>query len=66
MSDNFGYYRVLGLDQSATGQDIKKAYRNLAKKYHPDVCDHPDCVVKFREITEAYEFLSDDKEEGNL
>lgn len=61
MSDNFGYYRVLGVDQSATSQDIKKAYRNLAKKYHPDVCDHPDCTVKFREITEAYEFLRDDK-----
>jgi len=53
------YYEVLGLDKSASADDIKKAYRKLAKKYHPDVSTEKDAESKFKEIQEAYEVLSD-------
>ena len=55
------YYEVLGVDKSADSDAIKKAYRNLAKKYHPDVSTEPKDVAeaKFKEISEAYEVLSD-------
>jgi HEAT repeat protein len=59
MSDNFGYYNVLGVENDASSQEIKRAYRSLAKKYHPDVCADPDCPRKFREINEAYQLLID-------
>ena len=42
MADNRDYYEVLGVDKSADEKTIKKAYRKLARKYHPDVCDEPD------------------------
>lgn len=54
------YYEILGISRDATDEDIKKAYRNLAKKYHPDL--HPgdkEAEQKFKEINEAYEILSD-------
>ena len=54
------YYEVLGLDKNASADDIKKSYRKLAKKYHPDL--HPNDKIaaeKFTEINEAYEVLSD-------
>lgn len=54
------YYEVLGVDKNATDTDIKKSYRKLAKKYHPDL--HPndkEANEKFSEINEAYEVLSD-------
>ena len=54
------YYEVLGLDKSASEDDIKKAYRKLAKQYHPDL--HPDdkeCEAKFKEINEAAQVLGD-------
>ena len=55
------YYEVLGLTKGASQEEIKKAYRSLAKKYHPDVSTEPKDVAeaKFKEISEAYEVLSD-------
>ncbi|MGM0410839.1 MAG: molecular chaperone DnaJ [Bacillota bacterium] len=54
------YYEILGVDKDASQKEIKKAYRKLAKKYHPDMNkDDPDTSEKFKEISEAYEILSD-------
>lgn len=56
------YYEILGLRQTATKDEIKKSYRTLAMKYHPDVnSGDVDSEKKFREINEAYETLKDDK-----
>ena len=51
------YYRILGVDKSASAHDIKKAYRKLIRKYHPDVSKAPDADQKTKEINEAYEVL---------
>lgn len=53
------YYEVLGVGRNATEEEIKKAYRRLARQYHPDVNKAPDAEAKFKEIKEAYEVLSD-------
>ena len=52
-------YKVLGISKSATGADIKKAYRQLSKKYHPDICKEGDTAQKFKEIADAYSILKD-------
>ncbi|WP_188390501.1 molecular chaperone DnaJ [Compostibacillus humi] len=54
------YYEVLGISKDATKEEIKRAYRKLARKYHPDVNKEPDAAEKFKEVKEAYEVLSDD------
>ena len=59
------YYEVLGLAKGATDEEIKKAYRTLAKKYHPDLNKAPDAADKFKEIQEAYEVLSDPQKRAN-
>ena len=53
------YYEVLGLDRNASQDEIKKAYRKLARQYHPDVNKGSDSAQKFKEVKEAYETLSD-------
>lgn len=53
------YYAVLGLAQECSQDDVKKAYRRLARKYHPDVYSGSDAAQRFEEITEAYRILSD-------
>lgn len=55
------YYKVLGVSKGATEEEIKKAYRKLALKYHPDKNKAKDAEEKFKELAEAYEVLSDKK-----
>ncbi|HZX31311.1 MAG TPA: DnaJ C-terminal domain-containing protein [Rhodocyclaceae bacterium] len=53
------YYQTLGVARDATAEDIKKAFRKLARKYHPDVSKEPDAESRMQEVNEAYTVLSD-------
>lgn len=53
------YYETLGVARDASQDDIKRAYRKLARKYHPDVSKEPDAEAKFKQVAEAYEVLGD-------
>ena len=59
------YYETLGVKRDATADDIKRVYRKLARKYHPDVSKEPNCEAQFKDVQEAYEVLKDaDKREA--
>ncbi len=60
MAEKRDYYEVLGVDKNADSATIKKAYRQLAKKYHPDANPGEEAAAKFKEASEAYAVLSDD------
>jgi molecular chaperone DnaJ len=53
------YYEILGLDRNASSEDVKKAFRQIGKKYHPDVSTEADAQQRFQEANEAYQVLSD-------
>ncbi len=59
MSAKRDYYEVLGVGRQATEEEVKKAFRRLARQYHPDVSQEEEAEAKFKEINEAYEVLSD-------
>jgi len=58
------YYEILGCKKDASQDDIKKAYRRLARKFHPDVNKNPEAEERFKEIGEANEVLSDPEKRG--
>ncbi|MGZ7044191.1 MAG: DnaJ domain-containing protein, partial [Methanobacterium sp.] len=61
MVEKRDYYEVLGVEKGSDKKEIKKAYRKLAMKHHPDVSDDPESAEKFKEISEAYAVLSDEE-----
>ena len=61
MYNNKDYYKILNIDKNADTQSIKRAYRKLAMKYHPDVNKQRDAEEKFKDLTEAYAVLSDEE-----
>lgn len=65
MANKRDYYEVLGLQKGASEAEIKKAYRTLAKKYHPDMNKDANAEDKFKEVSEAYEVLSDPQKRAN-
>lgn len=58
------YYKILGIQSGANEEEIKKAYRRMALKFHPDKNKDPNAEEKFKEIAEAYEVLSDPKKKA--
>lgn len=64
MATKQDYYQILGVPKNATAEEIKKAYRVLARKHHPDVDKSPGAEQKFKELNEAYQVLSDSQKKG--
>ena len=63
MSEKRDYYEVLGVDNKATDKDLKKAFRSLARKYHPDKNpDDEEAEARFKEVQEAYAILSNSEQ----
>ena len=62
---NKDYYSTLGVNKNASDDEIKSAYRQMAKKYHPDLNKTPEAAEKFKEINEAYSVLSDKQKRAN-
>src|SRR3989338_10278241 len=65
MADKRDYYEVLGLKKGAGIEEVKAAYRELAKKYHPDLNKDHGAEEKFKEVLEAYQILSDPEKKSN-
>lgn len=61
MASGKDYYGILGVQRTASADEIRQAYRSLARKYHPDVAREPDAEQRFNEVQEAYEVLSDEE-----
>ena len=62
---NGDYYKVLGVDRAASQDDIRKAYRKLARKFHPDINPgNKDAENKFKELSVAYDVLSDERKKA--
>src|SRR5256885_8908410 len=59
MATQIDYYALLGVSRQATDEQIRSAYRKLARQYHPDVNSAPDAAERFKAVTEAYEVLTD-------
>lgn len=59
------YYKTLGVNRNASDAEIKKQYRRLARKYHPDVSKHSNAETRFKEISEAYDVLKDKEKRSN-
>ena len=63
MPEKRDYYEILGINKDASQSEIKKSFRSLARKYHPDKNpDNPESEIKFKEVQEAYAILSDPNE----
>ena len=66
MATKADFYEFLGVDRSATQDQIRQAYRKLAREYHPDLNKAPDAESKFKAVQEAYDVLKDEQKAGNL
>ncbi|KAH8315533.1 hypothetical protein KR059_000723, partial [Drosophila kikkawai] len=53
------YYEILGIERNASGEEVRKAYKLMALRYHPDKNNHPQAEDRFKEVAAAYEILSD-------
>ena len=60
------YYKILGVPRTASEDEIKKAYRKLARKYHPDVSKEPDAETRMKEVNEANAVLSDPEKRAGV
>ena len=54
------FYEILEVEKNVTKEELKRSYKKLAKKYHPDISQDPNATEKFQKINDAYDFLSSD------